>query len=270
MGVEIEMDQTMTGWQDYQSYIPHRNHTVVGTLKILPDVWSPQLDNQRDILVYLPPSYMHSDHRYPVIYMHDAQNLFDRATSFAGDEWEVDETLEALSGEGLEAIVVGLPHMGAQRLQEYNPFPQFRNGRGALYVDFVADTLKPMIDRDFRTRRDRAHSGLLGSSMGGLISLFGFFYRPQVFGFAGVMSPALWIAGGAIYNYVREQPFTPGKIYLDNGTRESSARKMNAILADKGYIPGTDLGYIVEDEGEHREAAWARRLPDALRFLLRD
>lgn len=263
------MDQLITGWQDYQDHIAHRQHSVVGTLKVLPDFFSPQLDNQRDVLVYLPPSYQETDRHYPVIYMHDGQNLFDRATGFAGSEWEVDETMEALSGEGLEAIVVGLPHSGARRLQEYNPFPNFRGGQGEHYLNFIIDTLKPVIDRDFRTLPDRAHTGLFGSSMGGLISLYGFFQRPNVFGFAGVMSPALWIAGGAIYDYVGAQPFVPGKIYLDNGTRESSARRMNALLTDKGYISGKDLLYTVEPEGEHQEAAWARRLPAALRFLLR-
>lgn len=258
----------MTGWQDYQDVIPHRHHTVVGTLKVLFDVWSPQLNNHRDILVYLPPSYDATVEPYPVVYMHDGQNLFDSATGFAGQEWQVDETMEALSREGLEAIVVGIPHMGASRIQEYNPFPEFRGGEGELYLDFLTDTLKPIIDRDFRALPDRDHTGLIGSSMGGLISLYGFFHRPHTFGFAGVMSPALWIAGGAIYEDVQDQPFVPGKIYLDNGTRESSARKMNAILAEKGYALNRDLKYVIEHEAEHHEPAWARRLPDALRFLL--
>lgn len=261
------MDFSITHWLDYPAYV-RRHHTVVGALKVLPDVWSPQLDNQRDILVLLPPSYHSSDRRYPVIYMHDGQNLFDRGTGFAGQEWEVDETMQDLSAEGIEAIVVGIPHMNAQRIQEYNPFPTFRDGQGAQYLRFLTDTLKPMIDADFRTLPDRAHTGLIGSSMGGLISLYGFFHHADVFGFAGVMSPALWIAGGAIYDDVLELPFTPGKLYLDNGTRESSARKMNALLIDKGYQPNRDLLYVVEPEAEHHEPAWARRLPDALRFLL--
>ncbi|MBZ0289052.1 MAG: alpha/beta hydrolase, partial [Anaerolineae bacterium] len=229
------MDRTLTGWQDYQSFTAYRQHTVVGNVNVLPAVWSPQLNNHRDILVYLPPSYEASVQPYPVIYMHDGQNLFDRATSYAGQEWQVDETMEDLSRDGLEAIVVGIPHMGASRVQEYNPYPAFRDGRGESYLDFITDTLKPMIDRQFRTQAGREQTGLIGSSMGGLISLYGFFHRPQAFGFAGVMSPALWIAGGAIYEDVESQPFVPGKIYLDNGTRESSARKMNAILSEKGY-----------------------------------
>lgn len=261
------MELTANRWLDYPAYVRH-HHTVVGSLKVLPDVWSPQLDNHRDILVWLPPSYGSSDRRYPVIYMHDGQNLFDRGTGYAGQEWEVDETMLALSAEGIEAIIVGVPHMNAQRIQEYNPFPAFRDGHGIQYLQFLTQTLKPIIDPDFRTLSDREHTGLLGSSMGGLISLYGFFHFPQFFGFAGVMSPALWIAGGAVYDDVAQLPFVPGKVYLDNGTRESSARKMHAILADKGYQAGRDLLYVVEQEAEHHEPAWARRLPAALRFLL--
>lgn len=261
------MDLQQVAWQDYQAYIGDRPHTVVGSLRIMPEVWSPQLNNARDVLVYLPPSYHGSDRRYPVIYMHDGQNLFDRGTGFAGQEWEVDETMERLSGEGIEAIVVGI-YNTQDRIQEYNPFAEVRHGLGKAYLAFIIDTIKPMIDRDFRTLPDRETTGIMGSSMGGLISIYGFFQRPDVFGFAGVMSPSVWFGSGAIYTTVHERPFAPGKIYLDNGTRENSARKLNATLIEKGYLPGKTLLYVVEGDAEHNEAAWARRLPDALRFLL--
>jgi predicted alpha/beta superfamily hydrolase len=254
-------------WQDYIEYIGERNHTVVGSVRILPEVWSPQLENARSVLVYLPPSYHQSDRRYPVIYMHDGQNLFDRGTGFAGQEWEADETMERLSAEGLEAILVGIyntPH----RMQEYNPFTHLRHGQGETYLAFITDTIKPLIDRDLRTLPDRDHTGIMGSSMGGLISLYAFFHRSDMFGFTGIMSPSAWLGGGAIYAYIRQQSFSPGKIYLDNGTREPSARKLNAMLAEKGYQPGQTLLYVVEEDAEHNEAAWARRLPNALRFLL--
>ncbi len=108
-------------WRPYAELYPGDQHTVVGNLLVLPQVYSPQLDNARDIIVYLPPSYPSGGRRYPVVYLQDAQNLFDTATSFAGVEWQVDETLEALSAEGLEAIAVGLPHQGEQRRHEYTP-----------------------------------------------------------------------------------------------------------------------------------------------------
>ncbi len=171
-----------------------------------------------------------------------------------------------LAAEGLEAIAVGLPHGGENRVPEYNPKPR---GRGNAYLSFVTDTVKPLIDATFRTQPDREHTGLLGSSMGGLISLYGFFQRPTVFGLVGSLSPALWYAGSMIYDLVSESPAVPGRIYLDHGTRENSASRMAQLLRLKGYRDEIDLRYVKEEGGEHSERAWARRLPDALRFLLR-
>lgn len=160
---------------------------------------------------------------------------------------------------------MGIPNTD-KRVQEYNPFPDVWNGSGEQYLTFIIDTVKPIIDRDFRTLPDREHTGTIGSSLGGLISLFAFFQRPDVFGFAGVISPAFWIGNGAIYQYVDQRPFVQGKIYLDNGTREPSARRMKQMLLTKGYRLKQDLLHIVETDGEHNEAAWARRLPDGLAF----
>lgn len=235
---------------------------------VLPGLASPQLENRRDLLVYLPPDYAAGGGPYPVLYMHDGQNLFDQATSFGGHEWRVDETMEALAEERISAIVVGLPNMGEDRIAEYNPFPG-RGGRGEEYLSFLVSTVKPLIDETFRTRREREHTGMIGSSMGGLISLYGFFRYPEVFGLVGSMSPALWFAGGAIYSYVSQVPFRPGRIYLDHGTHDNRAGRMNRLLVDKGYEPGQHLLYIKEEGGEHNEPTWARRLPGALRFLLK-
>lgn len=255
-------------WHEYREWRGYGFNTVTGELRVLPQLASPQLNNQRDIFVWLPTSYHSTEQRYPVIYMHDGQNLFDRALGFAGNEWEVDETLSRLIEENIEAIVVGIPNTD-KRAQEYNPFPHFWNGNGSQYLAFIVDTVKPIVDRDFRTLPDREHTGTIGSSMGGLISLYAFFQRPDVFGFAGVMSPAFWIGGGSIYPYVEQQPFVEGKIYLDNGTREQSARRMKHLLIEKGYCLKDNLLHVVETDGEHNEAAWARRLPNALRFLLK-
>jgi predicted alpha/beta superfamily hydrolase len=261
-------------WQDYPSD-DTGGHTVTGTLKVLRRLHSPQLDNERDILVYLPPSYPGGGKRYPVIYMHDGQNLFDGATSFAG-EWHVDEAMEHASRAGLEALVVGVPNMGEQRCDEYSPFadPQHGGGRGDLYLDFLVDTLKPIIERDFATNPAREATGIAGSSMGGLISLYALFRNVETFGYAGAMSPALWLADRAIFGYVEAAPYVPGRIYLDVGTQEGEAevadvRRMRELLARKGYREGDELLYVVEPGGYHREAAWARRLPREIRFFLR-
>ena len=254
-------------WRTYTD-VKDPGHSVVGNVQVLEQVWSPQLENHRDILVYLPPSYSIGQRRYPVVYMHDGQNLFDHNTSYAGVEWQVDETMEALSEEGVEAIVVGVPHMREQRLAEYNPLPGAQVSRGKAYLDFLIHTLKPLIDRDFRTRPDKRHTGIMGSSMGGLISLYAFFYYPHTFGFMGCLSPAFWYGSAGIYPMVQAAEFVPGRIYLDHGTRENSAARMYAMLLAKGYRPGESLRYVKEEEGEHTEGAWARRLPNALRFLL--
>lgn len=281
-------------WQDYHTYIHHNSngfhgpHSAVGNIRVAAKVASPQLHNQRDILVYLPPSYAHSERRYPVLYMHDGQNLFDHATSYAG-EWGVDETMEKLAHEDhLEAIVVAIPNQGRHRVDEYSPYhaPYLGGGRGDQYLDFLVHTLKPLIDRDFRTLPGRQQTGLMGSSMGGLITLYGFFRHPDVFGFAGVMSPSLWFARGAVFETMEAAAFHPGKIYLDAGTRElgthshsgtshtgsrryySSVRRLKRVLVRKGYRPVRDLLHVEEKWANHSEASWGRRLPVALRFFL--
>ena len=163
----------MREWEDYTAH-EHSPEEQHGALKILKSFASPQLGNQRDILVYLPPSYGESaQRRYPVIYMQDGQNLFDARTSFAG-EWDVDRTLDATSDQGIEAIVVGIPNMGADRAREYSPFdhPKHGAGNGDAYLSFITDTLKPVIDADFLTQPERDATGIVGSSLGGLIALY--------------------------------------------------------------------------------------------------
>lgn len=273
----------MTVWLDYMAGKNPQYHSVVGTLRLAPQVYSPQLDNRRDLLVYLPPSYHTSTRTYPVLYMHDGQNLFDRATSYVG-EWQVDETLEGLAQEGVEAIVVGIANGGEARIEEYSPFPsRWGAGKGDAYLAFLAETVKPLIDQSFRTMPHRMHTGIAGSSMGGLISLYGYFRYPQVFGLAGVMSPSLWITGGKITEFIEQQPVTAGRLYLDIGTQEISwrrgavnagqayanaVRRLYDLLLSKGYTADDQVKYVEDPEGIHHEAAWARRLPEMLRYLL--
>lgn len=267
-------------------------NSVTGDLRVWHDVYSPQLDNRRDIFVWLPPDYEHGDRRYPVLYMHDAQNLFDRYSSYSG-EWEVDETLTALAQEGLDAIIVGLPNMRERRGLEYCPYPFITyegtpvDGQGEAYVRFIVETVKPAIDGALRTRPDAPFTGIAGSSMGGLISLYGALVYPQVFGLCGAFSTAYWFGENALLKTTREKAAYPGRMYLDVGTREGETLhgwlKLFGDDADHAYVQGvrdlrdalqaggcTTLMYV-EDEGAlHREAAWAKRLPAALRFLLNE
>jgi predicted alpha/beta superfamily hydrolase len=251
-----------------------RKRHAPGRLEILPEVESPELGNRRDILVYLPASYEKTDRAYPVIYMHDGQNLFDPRTSFAGD-WGVDVAMARAPRAGRRAIVVGVPNMGTDRMREYSPFDDADHGGGAgdLYLDFLSQTLKPMIDARYRTRPELEATGILGSSLGGLISLYAFFRRPSQFGFAGVMSPALWFADRAIFRTVEAAGYVRGKLYLDVGTREgagtlANAQAMRDLLVERGYVLGQDLMWVEEEGGMHNEAAWGRRLRQALPFLV--
>lgn len=273
-------------WQRYTQNLDQ--HTVVGDLRVYRDFYSPQLENRRDVLVWLPDSYESSSQRYPVVYMHDGRNLFDAHTSYSG-EWQVDETMQMLSAEGYEAMVVGLPNAGEFRRSEYNPYPP---GSGDAYLKFIVETVKPMIDAEFRTLTDAPHTGIAGSSMGGLISLYGFLKYPQIFGFCGAFSTAYWFGENGLAQTVLAEAKGQGKIYLDVGTREGETllgfpelgnlimnndpdqsyvdgvRQLREGLLKKGYSEPTTLLYVEEIDAPHRESAWARRLPDALRFLL--
>jgi predicted alpha/beta superfamily hydrolase len=254
--------------------VPSLKTTVYPQLEVLPDFYSPQLDNRRDILVHLPASYSRGSRDYPVLYLQDGQNLFDPATSYAGD-WRLGRVLTAAARQGLELIVVGVPHMGSERVNEYSPFvdPTEGGGKGDGYLDFLTRTLKPAIDRRFRSRRGREDTGIGGSSMGGLISLYGFFRRPAGFGFAAVLSPSLWFARGGIFSRIQTAPFIPGRVYLDIGVQEGGdhvarARRMRDLLLAKGYRQGSNLGWLESRCGRHDELSWSRRFARALPFLL--
>jgi predicted alpha/beta superfamily hydrolase len=256
---------------------------VSGEIRIARDVHSPQLNNRRNLLVHLPPSYSHSNRRYPVIYMHDGQNLFDAATSYAG-EWHVDDTMLALAAEGREAIIVGIPNSGEQRMHEYTPFTHnvFGAGRGEDYVRFILDTVKPAIDRDFRTLPEARTTGIFGSSMGGLISIYAYFRFSGAFGMLGCMSPSLWVGYADLLDVVTRTAFPGGRIYIDVGGHElgpnrgkrnlryaASVNRFKNALLGLGYVDDRTLKFVHDVEGTHSEGAWARRLPEALRFLLR-
>lgn len=288
----------MTHWRSYTNGL-NRPHTVTGDLRVYDGLYSPQLGNRRDVLVWLPYGYEdHPDRRYPVLYMHDGDNLFDAHASYSG-EWQADEALTDLSHEGLEAIVVGLPNAGELRRVEYNPYPAqlgevFWDGRGAAYIAFITDTVKPLIDATFRTQSTPASTGIAGSSMGGLISLYGFLARQDVFGLCGSFSPVPWIgtAETGLLPTLRQHGRGTGKIYLDMGGREGEVilgiaphltqdpaeadrlyldgvRQLRDGLLGVGYRLGQTLHYVEDAEAKHNEPAWAQRLPAALRFLLR-
>lgn len=187
----------------------------------------------------------------------------------------VDEGLERLGELGLDAVVVGIPNAGLDRLAEYSPFVDAdgTGGRGEQYVTFIRDEVIPLVTRHFRVSQSRDEVGIVGSSMGALISLYAGFRFPDLFGFVGAMSPALWFAGGRIVPFIAEQSSSAGRIYLDIGTGEGEVhvqyvRELHRILLDKGYRQGETLFYVEDDLAQHDELAWANRLRTAFYFLL--
>ena len=255
------------GWQ---SYTPGDAHTVVGDVRVLRAVPAPQLEGERDLFAYLPPSHG-SGRRFPVILMHDGLNLFDEGTSNNG-EWRVDETMEELAQERTEAIVVGIPH-GPDRGAEY------AGAKSEPYLAFLVGTVLPLVRDSFDTDRRRDATGLAGSSLGGVISLHGLYAHPEAFGFAGVFSPAFWFNDDAVFKMVERDPAPAARIYIDVGDREDADEgvrrdylggfeRMTSLLRSKGY--GDDgLLAVLDEGGIHHETAWSTRLPAALRFLLR-
>jgi len=264
----------MNAWQPWPP-ADGRDHSVTGRILHLGALETALLGNQRDVWVCLPSGYESGSARYPVLYMQDGQNLFDRAIGFSGQEWSVDETLAAEAGRA-DAIVVGIANTGVHRLEEYSPFRDNRmgGGKGEAYLDFVVDVVKPLVDAGFRTLVGRDDTFIGGSSMGALISLHAFLTRPHVFGGVAALSPALWFAQRAIFDVVAAAPFTNGRVYIDIGTREGPVQLLDVArlrnrMVHKGYRKGENLLVVVEGGGRHNEAAWARRFPRALRFLLR-
>ena len=237
------------------------------------------LDRARDVVVYLPPSYA-ADHarRYPVLYMHDGQNLFDPETSYVrGQHWRLGEMADMLIAEGRvqPLIIVGVNHTGPGRLHEYTPTkdPRLGGGLGKAYGRLLVEELKPFIDARYRTRPGRDHTGLGGSSLGGLSTMYLGLRHSDVFGLLAVMSPSVWWGRRAILRYVaKARPRPDTRIWLDMGTAESrygvaDARKLRNALVKAGWREDVDLAYAEPQGATHSETAWAHRVGDVLHFL---
>src|SRR6266404_478668 len=261
-----------------------RKHTLTGNIKRHRAFPSKVLGNRREVLVYLPPGYRRfSGKDYPVVYLHDGQNVFDAATAFAGVEWGVDETAERLIQKKLiePLIIVAVANTGEERIHEYAPTrgvidakaKRKKRSRGLArkYGHFLIEELKPYIDRKYRTNPDAEFTGLGGSSLGGLATLaIGILY-PHAFSRLMVMSPSIWWDDFAIYRLVdsiEQKP--PVKIWLDTGTAEpgwEQGRELRNRLIGKDWKLLDDLQYLEVKGADHSEAAWARRVEPALRFL---
>lgn len=261
-----------------------RPHSATASVSVMDTAFAmPQLGRTRRVWIYLPPDYASSDKRYPVLYMHDGQNVFDAATSYAG-EWGVDEALDSLHAAGDPgAIVVAVDNGQQQRVNEYSPWthPEHGGGQGDAYADWMANTLKPYVDGHYRTRPGPESTGIMGSSMGGLISLTTALRHPSVFGRVGVLSPSLWFSDSVFVAARAGVASGPRpRMYFVSGGREGPAtepgivvvsqQRMIGTLAAAGWTVGTDVIGTGPDEGEHREWFWRREFPAAYRWLFGD
>lgn len=258
---------TIKNWKNSNTQTIIR-HTATDHVQLLKDsFYSPQLERYKTVWVYLPVDYAMATHkRYPVLYMHDGQNLFDAARSAFG-EWQVDETIDSISAAtGRSAIVVGIDNDATKRLNEYNPYSnqRFGTGEGDAYLSFITNTLKPFVDSNLRTLPDAEHTAIAGSSMGALISLYALIKHPQSFGCAGIFSPAFWIAP-SIKEAVSQMQFPANTLfYFYAGEMESDEMvpDMQHVLQliDGKRCCKTFL--FTNAEGKHNEEYWQKPFGD--------
>lgn len=251
-----------------------RNNSASVNVKIIDTAfYIPQLKRTRRIWVYLPPGYKNSSKSYPVLYMHDGQNLFDNATSYSG-EWGVDEYLDSIYKNGKnEVIVVGIDNGLSKRMSEYNPweFENFGKGEGDKYVDFLVKNLKPFIDAHYRTLKNKDNTYIAGSSMGGLISLYAVLKYPQVFGGAGIFSPAFWTASGIDSTVIADAKKVNSKLFFYAGGKEGDSMipDMQRIEKEVKERSKSSIKEIVDENEHHNEAAWRKYFPAFYEWTVR-
>lgn len=274
---------TFSGYFRINAQVATRNDSdgfqgqITGVVKYHPAVKSNDL-LERNLIVWLPPNYDENpDQRYPVLYMHDGQNIFDPSTSFIGIDWQIDETADSLIrlGEIPPVIIVGIFNT-SDRTVEYTP-----GEKGSAYMDFVVNTVKPLIDNTYRTQSERENTFVGGSSAGGIISFMLVWEYPEIFSKAICMSPAFRNPDGFNYQFnyvttVQNTESVPDNVffYMDNGGVDLEALlqpgidEMLLALDAKGFRLDTDFVFVKDPEATHNEAAWAKRFPDALKIIL--
>ncbi|WP_259067485.1 alpha/beta hydrolase [Mucilaginibacter sp. X4EP1] len=264
---------SVSGWQD-DFAVAEKVHTASARVHIVDEKFNiPQLGRQRRIWIYLPSGYLTSNKKYPVIYMHDGQNLFDAYTSGYG-EWGIDEIMDKLP-DAKQCIIVGIDHGGDNRITEYDPYgSKYGKGRGDDYVEFLVKTLKPYIDAHYHTIADARHTSISGSSMGGLISMYAILKYPNVFGKAGIFSPAFWIAPD-IFLFAQQQHLsTKSGFYFVCGDAESATmvsdmKKMADIIHSKS-ISEENAPVVIVKGASHNEKQWNGDFPAFYVWLLKE
>jgi pullulanase len=278
------IEVTIPAWKD-QPPTKKPVKTITGNVKVIKDFAMPQLNRVTDVSIYFPPSYgLNTEKKYAVLYMLDGQNVFDRSTAHS-DEWQVDESLEALiaKGEIDEFIVVAIAN-GPRRWNEYNPWDYkswatkaMETGEGDKTIAFIKDDLKPYIDKNYRTQVENTSTGLAGSSLGGLMALYGAMEYSDVFGFVAAFSPSLAIINKAEKNVLFEalkakKNMGDVKVYVDMGKMEYGTYKEVELLQQhllESGVPTKNLKLVKDDLGRHCELDWAKRFPDAVTWLFK-
>ena len=232
-------------------------------------ITAPQLKTQKKIWLYLPKDYTNSNKKYPVIYMHDGQNLFDEKTSYIG-EWHIDEVLDSVNAQ---VIVVGIEHGGEKRMNELTPFKNEKYGGGEAdqYLAFIVNTLKPQIDKSYRTKNNAKNTAIFGSSLGGLVSFYATLKYPKVFGKAGVFSPSFWFSNN-IYTFAEKTAKIKSKIYFLCGDSESDEtvsdlEKMYKIVSIKRCDCLNLSKKVIVAGGKHNEKLWSTHFLNAYLWL---
>jgi predicted alpha/beta superfamily hydrolase len=252
-------------------------HTLTGDFRLHHNFKSDFLKERRSFIVYLPPGYdPKGARRYPTLYLHDGQNVFDKATS-VGEEWRVDETAQELiaAGEVEPLIMIGIYNTGEHRIHEYTPttLPGKGGGEADCYGRMLVEELKPLVDRKYKTLPGAGSTGMAGSSLGGLLTIHLGLKYPTVFSRLAVLSPSVWWDQRMILGQVSSLPAKlPIRIWLDAGTAEGEevvrdSRALRDALKAKGWVEGQDLAYLEAEGGHHNEASWATRVAPFLKFL---
>mgnify|MGYP006382354635 FL=1 len=242
---------------------------IVGKVEYHKEVFSPILNNKRDIVVWLPIGYnpqKNLDKKYPVLYMHDGQNIMDPKTAYVGKDWRVDETVMKLIKQKKikEIIVVGI-YNSPDRLDEYS-----WTEKGQNYLKFIVTELKPFIDSSYKSLSDKDNTAIMGSSMGGLISFYAAWHYPDVFSMAGCLSSSFYYNNDRSIKQVEEYTGHKNhvKFYLDHGEDGSTrGQRMFVELSKKGYVIGQDIDYFYAPGAGHSEKEWAARLERPLLFF---
>jgi len=263
---------SILNWTDKRQQ--NKPSTVADNVQVFAENFEiPQLNRKRRISVYLPPNYNASKENYPVLYMQDGQNVFDVSTSYSG-EWEVDETLNTMFNEtGLGLIVVAIDHGGNTRLNEYSAWDneKYGKGEGGLYLDFLVNTLKPEIDKTFRTKSDSQNTAILGSSLGGLFAHYAAIERPDVFGKAAVFSPSFWYAKDGFEFTENATGLNNSKIYYLVGAKEGNdvvkpIKEIVSLMKSKSLTKDEVFEKVVPN-GTHSESFWKSEFKEAIKWL---